>query len=121
MKTDVNWNSRKTASNSARVDNRYTCPNCGAGITGERCEYCGTAFVDFACIKMDEPFFMKVNHNGIIHVFKVCLNSMNVCTSNDGSTLYADNRPVVSLFSPCTTISMDFNVLYENFLKDEEV
>lgn len=24
----------------------YNCPNCGAPITGDKCEYCGTVFMD---------------------------------------------------------------------------
>ena len=26
------------------MDRLYNCPNCGAPITGPKCEYCGTVF-----------------------------------------------------------------------------
>ena len=35
------------------------CPNCGAPITGERCEYCGAVFYDWATISDEAPQYIK--------------------------------------------------------------
>lgn len=39
------------------------CPNCAAPIIGDRCEYCGTLFLDFSYIPLDEPFYLRVRTN----------------------------------------------------------
>ena len=102
-----------TQSRVVRADGKHNCPNCGHCITGEKCEYCGTVFVDFACISMDEPFFMKIKHKGEIRIFKVFLNSMGMRTDMGGPALYADKRPMITLLNPTTTIDMEFQVCYE--------
>ena len=41
-------------------DRVMNCPNCGAPVTGGRCEYCGTLFLDFGALSMDEPTYMRI-------------------------------------------------------------
>ena len=53
------------------------CPNCGAPITGDRCEYCGTQFID-TTVDCNKPFYLKVRHNGTIFIEKVFVESMSV-------------------------------------------
>ena len=49
------------------------CPNCGAPISGDRCEYCGTQFIDCTTIRRDKPFYLKFSpddeHTVICKVF----------------------------------------------------
>ena len=43
---------------------RTNCPNCGAPITGIKCEYCGTLFYDFAEISDKHPKYLRLDFNG---------------------------------------------------------
>ena len=40
------------------------CPNCSAPISGDRCDYCGTQFIDCTTIRMDKPFYLKFSPDG---------------------------------------------------------
>ena len=82
------------------------CPNCGAPIKTDKCPYCGTAFIDFACISEDDPFFMKIRHGGTTHIVRAQLNS--ICMEPHDMILYADNHP---FYSNCSTLDMSFEVL----------
>lgn len=110
---EIDYLDPETQSQVVRADGKHNCPNCGHCITGEKCTYCGTIFVDMACISMDEPFFMKIKHHDKIHIYKVCLTSASMTTENFGPTLYADDRPVLTLYSQETTIEMNFKVIRE--------
>ena len=35
------------------------CPNCGAPITGHKCEYCGAIIFDFASIEVGKPVWIN--------------------------------------------------------------
>lgn len=39
------------------------CPNCGAPIRSVECPYCGTVFYDFACIRDDNPSYIRIKVN----------------------------------------------------------
>lgn len=57
---------------------QLNCPNCGAPITGDRCEYCGTQFID-CTVKKDKPFYLKVSLDGNRTIIvKVLLESLTV-------------------------------------------
>lgn len=57
---------------------RYNCPNCGAGITGEKCEFCGTVIYDFAAIQLGKPSFVKLMHNGDIYMFRMVVDNFEL-------------------------------------------
>lgn len=57
---------------------RYNCPNCGAGITGESCQYCGTVIYDFAAIQLGKPSFVKLAHNGGIYMFRMIVDDFTL-------------------------------------------
>lgn len=59
------------------------CPNCGAPITGIKCEYCGTMFYDFAEISQDNPKFLRLNFNGKKIWGKAIMQSANVVIEHD--------------------------------------
>lgn len=42
------------------------CPNCGAPINGEKCPFCGTVFIDWAVIDMNNPFYLKFKYRDSI-------------------------------------------------------
>ena len=53
---------------------QLNCPNCGQPITSEKCEYCGTLFLDFANVKFDhgqfEETYLRLNIDGKLYVTK---------------------------------------------------
>lgn len=64
---------------------QLNCPNCGQPITSEKCEYCGTVFLDFANVKFDhgrfEETYLRLNIDGKLYVVKaqpidVALNNL---------------------------------------------
>ena len=36
------------------------CPNCGAPITGHKCEYCGAVIFDFAALEIGKPVWINL-------------------------------------------------------------
>lgn len=89
-------------------DFKKSCPNCAAPIEGEVCPYCGTVFVDFACIDTEKPFFLKIKRDGKITIMKVRLNHIE--KEADCCTVFADNVPYCSL-SPVEELTLNFDIL----------
>lgn len=55
------------------------CPNCSAPIIGDRCEYCGTQFIDCTTIRRDKPFYLKFSPDDErTIIFKVFLEDLTV-------------------------------------------
>ena len=42
---------------------KTNCPNCGAPISGIKCEYCGTQFFDLADIELNKYSFLQMKIN----------------------------------------------------------
>lgn len=92
---------------------KTNCPNCGMPIVGEKCEYCGTVFIDFACIDTDKPFYIKVRHGNRILRAKVISNlELNIYNNNE--KFYANNK--VYSYGYKESASMDIHL---DFLEDE--
>jgi len=71
---------------------KKNCPNCGMPITGEKCEYCGTVFIDWAIIDMNTPVFIKFRHNGKIMRAKCIMSELSLRCNTPSTELYADNE-----------------------------
>ena len=94
---------------------KTNCPNCGAVMDSDKCQYCGTIMYDFACIDADNPFYIKIKRNGIIHRFKVLLfNSEISISSKEQEMLYFDDSPITPILPPDYTIGLTFKILPEN-------
>ena len=104
---NVDWTNPNTLDQVTRSNGSKNCPNCGAPIESERCPYCGSLFVDFACVSMDEPFYMKIKHCGNILIVKVAMTSMTM--RSDAEPLYCDTIPL--MINQRSELSMEFNVL----------
>lgn len=78
-----------------RNKKRLNCPNCGAPITGIKCEYCGTQFLDFATIDMDYPFYIRVKQGNHLMTCKAKVKEFNVhCEPPEYDILYANDIPI---------------------------
>lgn len=80
------------------------CPNCSAPISGDRCDYCGTQFIDCTTIRPDKPFYLKISPDGKSTIIsKVYLESMAhdfEPSSISDCGCYIDGRRRPLAFSP---------------------
>ena len=96
-------------SRATRTNGSKNCPNCGAPIETETCPYCGTVFLDFAAIDADQPFYMKVKHDGKIYILKVMMSSMELrIEPND---IYDTFGSRLLRFEPIRSLTLDFDIL----------
>lgn len=54
------------------------CPNCGAAITGCKCEFCGTQFFDLADIELNKAGYLRVRVNDRILMFKCVPTALTI-------------------------------------------
>ena len=73
-------------------DNIFNCPNCGMPITGEKCEYCGTVFIDWAVIDANTPVFIKFRCDNRIMRAKCKASLFNFNQTSEDQSFYADNK-----------------------------
>lgn len=89
-------------------DNVFNCPNCGMPITGEKCEYCGTVFIDWAIIDANTPVFIKFRNGNRIMRAKCRASSFTFSQTSEGQKFYADNE-IYSLM-PVERASFDIHL-----------
>lgn len=95
--------------NGVRANGALTCPQCGAPITDEKCEYCGVIFYDFACVECNKPFYLKIKHDDQIRIYKVLMDDARVTTTMDNAPVfYADNIKYSSIVAP-ETVDIDLH------------
>jgi len=94
-----------------RDKTELNCPNCGAPITGERCEYCGSVFYDWACIDADKPFFIKNKHGNMVRMSKAVLTGIKFTEECTPVSLYADNVIYRTVQQPELEIDASFKVV----------
>jgi len=54
------------------------CPNCGAPVTAEKCEYCGTVFLDFAAIQVGAPSYVKFKLDDTYICARLLVTSLDI-------------------------------------------
>lgn len=86
------------------------CPNCGAPLTGHKCQYCGAVIFDFAAIEIGKPVWINFKlgeHWVLAHVLP---ESAEIRTEPMDDTIYYADGIAQRLFRvPAPTkISMDF-------------
>lgn len=77
----------KTGGEEKKMTN---CPNCGAPISGDACQYCGTVIWDFATIELGKPQWIKVKHHGEIILVRAMIDSVSTHLSPPATSFYAD-------------------------------
>ena len=66
------------------------CPNCGAPLKSDKCEYCGAILYDFSCIDVSSPCYVKIKAGGSILQAKMYVGDLRVSfftTAIDGRNL----------------------------------
>lgn len=74
------------------MQERLNCPNCGAPITSEKCEYCGTLFYDFANIKLDEVCYLRMKIGDSLYIFKAVPRNISI-EQNAETAFWEENTP----------------------------
>ena len=87
------------------------CPNCGAPITGEKCEYCGTVIYDFSVIDMNKPSYIKMRFNDRLFIFCAILKNATMTTENFNERYLCDDQPIFSIPRTSMSISAEFDVI----------
>lgn len=64
------------------------CPNCGAPINGDACQYCGTVIWDFATIELCKPQWIKVKHDGEIIMVRAMIDNVSTHISSSSDRFY---------------------------------
>ena len=97
---------------------RLNCPNCGAPITSEKCEYCGTLFYDFANIERDKPCYIRmrlgdITENGLL-VFKAIPTDITIEHSCEtvGVGFEYGNKPLYAM--PKMTVKLELEVVTDD-------
>lgn len=94
--------------------NSYNCPNCGAIITTDVCQYCGTVFLDFAAIQANKPSYIKfkVDNDGISNIclMKLTVDNLEFNITSDiiEARGYKDNM-ILSKFSSSRTLEVNLH------------
>lgn len=75
------------------------CPNCGAPVTGGRCEYCGTLFLDFGALNVDKPTYIRIRTESGYMLFHAQIQDMEMEQRVEPQT-YFWNDPRVIVHEP---------------------
>lgn len=83
------------------------CPNCGAPVTSEKCEYCGAVFLDFAAIQVGAPSYVKFTVGGSHILSRLMITSFEITQSADTVEYITDTGV---LFREETSRGFDFHI-----------
>lgn len=85
------------------------CPNCGAPVESNQCEYCGTYIFDFSKIELYKPCWLSVDlGDGVKRLVYARLREASLC-SGVGDTYYADGH-IAYCSASMPELSMIFDV-----------
>lgn len=67
----------------------YNCPNCGAAITGSKCEYCGTRFdIEIKRVYKEPEPTVIMHHGDVVNMGSMSTIEMMNCIRQLSSTAY---------------------------------
>lgn len=84
------------------------CPNCGMPITSDKCEYCGTSFLDIANINTMDRCKLRIKHNGQVFEVDTYVGSLDI-EMHPLMTYATDFDGTISIKNDCKyTINISF-------------
>ena len=86
------------------------CPNCGAPITGLKCEYCGTQFFDIADMEIGKPGYLRMKSGDSVYTFRAMPTNMDVHFCEPTYHLWANDTPIMHLPGE-VVINLEFHVI----------
>ena len=96
---------------------KLNCPNCGAPITGIKCEYCGTMFFDMADLKIGEASYLRMRMGDSVNTFMAYPVRFDITFEPvQTTTLWADTSPiaVIQPRSQDITINIEFKAVVDS-------
>ncbi len=91
---------------------KINCPNCGAPITGDKCEYCGTMFYDFANMEFGEVGYFRMKILDNLFIFRARVDNVEVVENE--ATLWADNNPYIAMSHSMPKINLSLSVVEDD-------
>ena len=92
-------------------DNIFNCPNCGMPITGEKCEYCGTVFIDWAVIDANTPVYIKFRKDNKIMRAKCRVSSFCFNQTSEAESFYADGEVYATIPIERASFNVHFDLI----------
>lgn len=93
---------------------KLNCPNCGAPITADKCEYCGTLFYDFANIEVGKPSYLRMKIGDTLNIFRGVPINTEIESNNPNVIYYADNNPYYVETLPEWNVTISFRVVADD-------
>lgn len=87
-------------------DRVMNCPNCGAPVTGGRCEYCGTLFLDFGVLSTEKLTYIRIRTEKGFMFFRSIIQDIEM-ECDRTPELYACNNPVIFVHEPQYTLRFE--------------
>lgn len=96
---------------------QLNCPNCGAPITSEQCEYCGTLFYDFANIELFKPSYIRLRVNDKLVIMKAMPTCINMTLE---PARIQCNYPSMKMNVEFRSMADENGILYKTFGEGKE-
>ena len=87
------------------------CPNCGSPISGTKCEYCGTAFLDTVDISTGGTCIVRLRHGNEIITGKMYVGNINAEVNYAASAAGRDSTGRLHIEAPTPIVKMNINFI----------
>lgn len=87
------------------------CPNCGAPISGTKCEYCGTAFLDMVDISTGGTCIVRLRHGDKIITGKMYVGNINAWVNYAEPVIGRDSTSRLRIEAPTPIVKMNINLI----------
>lgn len=89
------------------------CPNCGAILFDNHCNYCGTTIFDFTAFELEHPTYTKINVGGTIILAKVILKDARINFDNGNDIMHCDDGRSFTFANPTGHIELELDMVSE--------
>lgn len=90
------------------------CPNCGAILSDNHCNYCDTTIFDFTAFDLEHPTYTKINVGGTIILAKVILKKSRITFDNSDDIMYCSDAKFFRIPNPTGHIELDLDMVSEH-------
>lgn len=87
------------------------CPNCGAPISGTKCEYCGTAFLDMVDISTGGTCIVRLRHGDKIITGKMYVGNINAWVNYAEPVIGRDSTSRLRIEALTPIVKMNINLI----------
>lgn len=87
------------------------CPNCGAPISGNVCEYCGTPFYDFSVIDVTQPCWITVKYGKSLIKAKMYVGDLSATVEQSPYLDYVEMTGVRRRLVASPVLKLDLSMI----------